>query len=238
MKQRTSPLERSVIPKLGFFLSMLIISQALVCRVAFSQVQFTSGIINYDQYCTACNYPPYGPGPGAIGLAGDLWNHGQLGSPTLIPHLTRTDGSATSVGWTIVSGGGVSIALGGRYGWLFSEASLYYNASITGLTPNQQYDLYVFSTFYGNQVNVNGVTFSTPPIRGGPDTEVMILGAQYDLHTVTANASGSLVFDGGYITAWQLTPVPEPSGISLAWLALGTFVYNIGISRRTGRFGN
>jgi hypothetical protein len=187
---------------------------------------FNSGIIDFDYNFNEIGWPVYGPGAAAIGSASDLWNTvsmtyygGVQPSPV---NLFNTDGTSTSVEWSLFGGGGPGYPIGGTYGRLFDVSVNISSATITGLTPNQQYDLYLFSCLWNNVISVNGVDFTTSGINVG-SVNSLTAGIQYDVHTVTADSSGTLAFEpisGGYISSWQLTPVPEPSTISLAGLVL------------------
>lgn len=189
-----------------------------VCSIASTQAAFYSGIIDFTYY-----YPPgtpYGPGAAAIGSAGDLWNSAPV-SGSLSPLITTT-GAQTDVGWSIASGGGAGTFMGGTYGALFSSETYFDTASISGLTPNAPYNLYVYASEFPNAFSVNNVSYSTPYHY---DTSSLHDGTQYDVETVTANSSGQLIFTssgGSVITSWQLTPapVPEPTAISLGGLVL------------------
>src|SRR5262249_40554610 len=48
---------------------------------AFAAAPF-AGLIDFDFSSTEAGYAPYGPGPAAIGSAGDLWNASDIGNPT------------------------------------------------------------------------------------------------------------------------------------------------------------
>ena len=194
---------------------------------AFAVVIFSSGSINFDYQQTFVGLPPFGPGAAAIGSPGDIWNANELGNQNGTFALVRNDGAPLGVTWTMVSGGGQSGAQGGTYGRLFDVLTAFYSASIDGLTPGQQYSLYLYSChFFFDHLTVNGVDFYTPGVGGG-DINSLTEGNEYVVHSVVADPSGKLVFTpigaGGpnpaFITAWQLTPVPEPGVASLAALA-------------------
>jgi hypothetical protein len=184
---------------------------------------FDSGIIDFCYYQYGATIP-YGPGPAAIGSAGDLWNSAQI-TMSLSP-LLNVSGLTTDVAWAVSSGGGISGGLGGTYGWLFSTATGIYTASISGLTPGARYNLYLYGSWNGaNPIMINGVSFSPPAVR---DTLSLNQGSQYDVETVIADSSGQLTFtpSGGYsyVTSWQLTPVPEPGAYPLFLIGL-TFLF-------------
>jgi hypothetical protein len=203
---------------------------ATLASTRVSAAGFNSGIIDFDFNYTEIGWPAYGPGAAAIGSAGDLWNSvsvtyfaGQSPGPL---NLYKTDGSSTSVKWFNAFGGGLGATIGGIYGRLFDASTYMNSATITGLTPNQQYNLYLYSVYWDEVISVNGVDFTTYGIRYG-DVNSLTVGSQYDVHTVTADSSGTLTFEAisaqfgtPYISSWQLTPVPEPSTISLAGLVL------------------
>ena len=200
---------------------------ATLASTRVSAAGFNSGIIDFDYNWTESGYPAYGPGAAAIGSAGDLWNtisaDGQQNNPL---NLYNTDGTSTSVIWSLSSGGSQGNAIGGTYGRLFDVSVAFYSATITGLTPNRQYNLYLFSAVWSEEISVNGIDFTTSGIHSG-SVNSLTAGSQYDVHTVTADSSGTLAFvpvsaefGTPYISSWQLTPVPEPSTISLAGLVL------------------
>ena len=100
------------------------------------------------------------------------------------------------------------------------------SANISGLKPNQDYNLYLYSVYWDEVIDVNGLDFSTDGIRYG-NVDSLTLGSQYDVHTVTADSAGTLAFNPvsaqngtPFITSWQLAPVPEPETMSLVGLAL------------------
>ncbi|MGB8369442.1 MAG: hypothetical protein ACLPYZ_06805 [Limisphaerales bacterium] len=203
---------------------------ATLAGIRVSAAGFNSGIIDFDSNFAADGYPAYGPGAAAIGSAGDLWNTVSVtyygGTPKGPLNLYNTDGTSTSVEWSLSSGGGISDTIGGTYGSLFDTSVAFYSATITGLTPNEQYNLYLYSVCWDEVISVNGIDFTTYGIHSG-SVNSLTAGSQYDVHTVTADSSGTLAFvpisaefGTPYISSWQLTPVPEPSTISLAGLVL------------------
>lgn len=213
-----------------------------------SASEFDSGIVNFDQYFIAQgsitqNFPAYGPGPAAIGSAGDLWNTLAVGSygPYVSPlNLYNADGAATSVKWSYLGGGGYVVDLLGTYGRLVDAGTAFQSATITGLTPNQQYNLYWFNPYYGQVISVNGIDFATDGIQIAI-VDSLTAGIEYDVHTVTADSSGTLAFvpistqvGVAFFCSWELTPVPEPSTISLAGLGLLAFAA-LGITRSQRR---
>lgn len=204
----------------------------LLCPKA-DAVEFNSGIINFDLNFTEVGDPPYGPGAGVIGSSGDLWNTVSLTHLNDGPlNLFNAAGSLTSVNWSCVSGGGISSPnVGGAYARLVDVSSSCSSASINGLNPNQNYNLYLFSAYHDQSVGVNGNIFTTTGIRFG-NVNSLTAGNQFDFHTVTANSAGTLEFsyistrfsETFLVSSWQLTPVPEPSTFSLAGLALMSIV--------------
>jgi len=188
-------------------------------------VVFTSGIISFD-YNLPGYYPGYTTGPGAIGSAGDTWNVTSIVGSSPVT-LETTTGQATDVAWNFTTSGGQSVTLGGTYGPLFEDSSaLTSSPTITGLTPDQTYVLYIYSAYWGQVWDVNGVNFSTPEIVNAGSVNTLTDGVNYDVETVTADATGTLTFSNvssqngpPEISAWQLTPVPEPSVCAL--LAVG-----------------
>ncbi len=207
---------------------------ALTASTRVAASGFYSGIIDFNQNDVAAGYPGYGPGAAAIGSAGDFWNtvsttyySGVEKGPV---SLYKTDGTATGVEWSLSGGGGLATTIGGTYGKLFDVSTYINSASITGLTPNAQYNLYLYSVYWNEVISVNGTDFATYGINSG-SVNSLTAGIQYDIHTVTADSSGTLAFvpviaqyGTPYISSWQLMPVPEPSTISLAGLALLAFV--------------
>jgi hypothetical protein len=202
---------------------------ATIAAARTSTADFNNGLIDFDYNLANYGFPAYGPGPGAVGSPGDLWNTSLQSSPDPL-HLKRTDGTSTSVIWSLSSGGGLGANIGGAYGRLFDISTHLYSATITGLTPNRQYNLYLFEAYWGETIDVNGIDFTTPGIRFG-SVDSLTAGSQYDVHTVTADSSGMLTltpvtaqYNDPTITSWQLAtvPVPEPSSISLVAIAFAT----------------
>jgi hypothetical protein len=182
---------------------------------------FNNGNINFDYAYPEGGVQVYGPGPGAIGSAGDFWNTADVMSVgQYISPLSLFDGHgiATGVSWSYVGGGGIIGGMGGTYGALIDISTVIYSASITGLIPNHAYNLYLFETFADNLLTVNGVGFTTLATQPG-GLSTLTAGVQYDVHTVIADASGTLTFtptsSSFEITSWQLTTVPEPSVLGL-----------------------
>jgi hypothetical protein len=196
-----------------------------------------TGIINFDYSFSFLLLPGYGPGAAAIGSAGDIWNSVEASYP--LSGLQKTDGTVTGVGWSITQGGGGAEVLGGPYGRLCDVYTYFNAASITGLVPDQSYDLYLFASILTNGVDVNGVTFSTPALPHNTDVNSLNEGVQYAAHTVVANASGQLVFAplGGssrnpFVASWQLVAVPEPGVTSFTILALAAITATRRVSQR------
>jgi hypothetical protein len=217
------PTRGLIVRKVSIIICIILL--AALTSVRESAAEFNDGLIDFDYNWTDLGYPAYGPGPGAIGSAGDLWNTSQLYPTGPLP-LNKTDGSATSVMWSLSGAGGVAANISGVYAKLFDVSTYIFSATITGLTPNRQYNLYLFEAYWGETIDVNGISFTTPGIRFG-SVDSLTAGSQYDVHTVTADSSGKLTFvpisaqyDNPYITSWQLAQVPEPSPISLVGLAL------------------
>ena len=203
---------------------------ATLASTRVSAAGFNSGIIDFDYNYSGIGYPAYGPGAAAIGSAGDLWNTVSMtyyGGVQKGPvNLYDTGGTPTSVEWSLLGGGGLSDAIGGTYGRLFDVSVYISSATITGLTPNQQYNLYLFSVYWDEVISVNGIDFTTSGIHSG-SVNSLTAGSQYDVHTVRADSSGTLAFvpisaqfGTPYISSWQLMPVPEPSALGL--LAVGS----------------
>ncbi len=205
---------------------------ATLASTRVSAQGFDSGIIDFDYSDSAAGYPVYGPGAAAIGSAGDLWNTavvsdvGQLVSPV---NLYSTDGTSTGVQWSYLGGGGILSGIGGTYGGLVDVSTVFWYADISGLIPNQQYNLYLYSTYSDEVISVNGTAFTTYAIQSGT-VDSLTAGIQYSVNSVTADSSGTLTFlpisslEAGvaFISSWQIEPVPEPSALGL--LAVGTIV--------------
>jgi hypothetical protein len=211
----------------GFYPAALF---ALIMLMAGSNRAVTvnpvTGTINFNFSYPGIGYPAYGPGPGAIGSAGDVWNTESLINANNPLSLEQSGGTATTAVWSLASGGGVATTIGGTYGRLFDASAAFYSASISGLNPGQQYNFYLYSVYWSEVININGVDFSTSGINSGTVNSLSV-GSQYDVHTVTADATGTLAFTPvsaqfgtPYITSWQLTPVPEPGSIQLVGVTL------------------
>lgn len=195
---------------------------------SFAQSQFNSGVIDFDTLVV--HYGSYGPGPGAIGSAGDLWNSVGIGSSSA-SDLYATTGVTTSVGFSgTYLGGGGSYPPNGTLGDLFQLFSMWSSLSITGLKPSTDYELFLIGNYsHTNEVSVNGVTFLTPIVQ--LPVSSMVDGIDYDMQIVMANSSGDLVFTGlinpdFYISSWQLTPAPEPECWALVSVGLLTTFCN------------
>ncbi len=189
-------------------------------NAAFATAGFYSGTIDFCYQFPDFGNLAYGPGPAAIGSAGDLWNSTYL--LTGLNTLFDTTGATTDVSWVFSTGIGYGYTLGGTYGRLFSSFNGFNTATITGLTPNEQYNLYLYgNSFYANSLTVNGVSFSVPLVV---DASTLNPGIQYDVETVRADSSGQLTFTptgslSSFVSSWQLTPVPEPQSSSLLSVA-------------------
>ncbi len=188
------------------------------------QSSFTSGTVNFDYGWTTQGFTNYGPGAAAIGSAGDLWNTVDL-TTFALSNLEAADGAATDLGWSITSGGGAAEPMSGTYGKLFDVRASFYTASITGLTPNQSYDLYLYASVYSSSVTVNGVNFATAGVGDFATVNSLNAGVEFDARVVTADQNGDLVITPSpnslsQLTAWQLTPVPEPDSVALAAVGL------------------
>jgi hypothetical protein len=190
---------------------------------AFAAAPF-AGLINFDCSFAEGGYAPYGPGPGAIGSAGDLWNAFDIGNPTTPLSLTKSDGTLTTATWNISTGGGTGGPVPGPYTWLFDINASIYSASISGLIPGATYRLYIYAAYWSQDIRVNGVDFVTPATHQNAVTN---LSGWYAVHNVIADPSGTLAFvpysveSGGNvsISSWQLTTVvPEPNCIVLVLL--------------------
>jgi hypothetical protein len=102
---------------------------------------FDDGLVNFDYNWTDLGWSAYGPGPGAIGSAGDIWNTEQL-YPTGPLTLNKADGSACTVTWDQSGGGGGATPhITGTYAKLFDVSCYFTSATISGLTPNRPYNL-------------------------------------------------------------------------------------------------
>src|SRR5215475_6388859 len=100
------------------FVSLVAIFGLLGPAPAFAAAPF-SGLINFDYSFTEAGYAPYGPGPGAIGNAGDLWNASDVGNPTAPLSLIKSDGTPTTATWSVSTGGSAGGPVPGPYTWLF-----------------------------------------------------------------------------------------------------------------------
>lgn len=208
--------------------SLLISSLIALSGLNVCLGNFDAGIINLDYKFTAIGLTTYGPGAAVVGLPGDFWNSGDVGLGSVgLSNLKTTSGLATSVGWSIASGGGFGIpSTTGTYAKLMDAGVLIYSAAISNLTPHRNYDLYLFSGSWTQLIRVNGTDFSTPALAHFGEISTLTAGGNYQLHTVTADASGQLSFEGIYsqfdstpsITSWQLVAVPEPGGLALLGL--------------------
>jgi hypothetical protein len=215
--------DRTLAGRISQALPPVILLLATLSSAPVSAAGFDSGIINFDYSYPELGFLPYGPGPGAIGSAGDYWNTASFTSPSLSDLMTA-DGTATDVTWTLTTGsGGGTYNITGVYARLFDWSTTFYTAVISGLTPNAAYDLYLYSTYWDQTLGVNGVAFELTGIRFGTVNDLTGL---YAAHTVTANAFGDLEivcisapYEPPDISSWQLMPVPEPGSISLVSVA-------------------
>ena len=218
-----------------------ILALATLADARVSAQGFNSGIIDFNYSDAGGGYPVYGPGAAAIGSAGDLWNTagvGDLGQNVSPINLFNTDGTTTGVQWSYLGGGGISSGLPGTYGALIDVSTVFWYATLTGLTPNQPYDLYLYSTYSDEVISVNGTDFTTDGIQSGA-VNSLTAGIQYDVQSVTADASGTLTFlpissiesGAAFISSWQIEPVPEPSAWGL--LPVGAIVLLVQRRRNT-----
>ncbi|HUB65965.1 MAG TPA: hypothetical protein VL981_00610 [Candidatus Methylacidiphilales bacterium] len=199
----------------------------------FAQSTFTSGIINFDFYSPGFS-PVYGPGAGAIGSSGDIWNGYNADDVGNLNHLKNNTGIATSVDFDSTEFSFFSAgAPYGTYGELFDTFQGYDEPDhydvITGLDPDMTYNLVLYLPQEGTYT-VNGTNFTQDVYPTVPYNE-LVEGAGYVENEVTADASGDLTFvstDGeATLSAWQLEVIPEPSPCSLLILGIlaMTFLY-------------
>jgi hypothetical protein len=190
---------------------------------------FDSGIINFDYSFPEIGLTAYGPGAAAIGFSGDLWNSRSAANPIPPLLLHKADGTPTSVTWSVsTGGGGGNPNTTGAYARLMDADTAIYSATISNLTPNQNYELYLFSGPWAQIIRVNDVDYSTAAYAHYGVVDTLTAGVNYEVHTVASDPAGTLSFLGIYsefngapsITSWQLTPIPEPAAFSL--LGLGS----------------
>ena len=141
----------------------------VLCSISLCRAGFDSGLINFDYSFPEIGLPAYGPGAAAIGSPVDLWNSRAVTDPFGPLLLHKADGTPTSVTWSVsTGGGGATPNTSGTYARLMDADTLIYSATIANLTPNQDYDLYLFSGPWAQIIRVNGIDFSTPgypPLR-------------------------------------------------------------------------
>ncbi len=168
---------RRSIHRTSFFVALLLTALGM----ARASAQFSSGLIDFNYNFANYGYPGYSTGPGAIGAAGDLWNSVSTVDASPID-LETTGGNSTSVAWTISGGGGGSATpyINGTYAGLLQVSTVVPSATLTGLTPNLPYDLYLYETYWGETFSVNGVDFTTPGIRYGT-VNSLTDGSEYDV---------------------------------------------------------
>jgi len=182
-------------------------------------------------------------GPAVIGSAGDQWNEidGDPGSGSGIA-LNDSLGNATSVQLSYSS---ISAIISANtsptnpdqplmHDYLYSD-SAGIQVGLSGLTPNQAYQLILFvssdDASNGSRAvtgNANGVNFAA---TGDPQAGVFVNGGNYaGIASVAADASGNLAISVNEpasgnsdnevdVNGLQLQPVPEPA--SLTALAVG-----------------
>src|SRR5436190_8455527 len=214
-----------------FQVGFSLLTAALISERAHGLPLFASGIIGFDYGEAGAGFPAYTTGPGAIGSVGDLWNTQDTANTSAIS-LMKNDGTMTSAVWQLSGGGGTATPnINGNYARLLDVSTWISSASISGLTPGASYYLYLYSVYSDENIRVNGVDFSTQGIRFGT-VNTLQQGTDYDMHTVTADPTGTLSFvpisaqfGTPYITSWQLAAVPEPGALfvagmfGLAWAA-------------------
>jgi hypothetical protein len=185
-------------------------------------VQF-SGTFSYCTTCAQSNPPQ--SGAALVGKAGDKWNDFHTTSVSGAP-LVDASGASTGVTLSFSSFGAYtadpsydpftgSLDANLIQGYLYSGGSI--NITLSGLTPNQSYTLYVYTQGDNNSpgrsiaISANGTTQSATQ----SNAHNFILNNNYVAETVTADGSGNIRIQGvtlageGDINGLQLVSGPQ-----------------------------
>jgi len=185
-------------------------------------VQF-SGTFSYCTTCAQTNPPQ--SGAALVGKAGDKWNDFHTTSVNGAP-LVDASGASTGVTLSFSSFGAYtadpsydpftgSLDANLIQGYLYSGGSI--NITLSGLTPNQSYTLYVYTQGDNNSpgrsiaISANGTTQSATQ----SNAHNFILNNNYVAETVTADGSGNIRIQGvtlageGDINGLQLVSGPQ-----------------------------
>ena len=206
-----------------------------VTEAALIDVNFVGGI------------SPSVTGPAAIGSPGDTWNalfaNNPVGDGTAT-NLVTTAGSPTDISASVTADG-VTDPSGPAWNqqspnhaltqyYVFAGAGSSVNVALTGLAPDDPYDLFVYTTSdprgfasrYGTVVAAVANGGASETFTGDGTTTTWIDGGNYVMIPVNADQNGDLSFSALAgnteidINGFQLTPAPEPASWVLAVLGL------------------
>ncbi len=182
-------------------------------------------------------------GAGVIGTGSDVWNH--AGYSANSQSLFDSNGHSTGVSMSVVATGNVgglgnvspNTTLSSEYDYTLSDVTPI-TVSLTGLIPNEAYDLYAYSITDpccgpqpGSAATRPGLISAalanggaSAPVTANPTLDTWVAGQNYVLLPVVADSSGDLTFTAARLNVnteadlngFQLIAVPEPS----AWIAL------------------
>jgi hypothetical protein len=218
--------------------------------VKSAQATFESGLVDF-QWVGTSGSSTVGPtmtGAAVLGSSGDVWNQivaesDQAATQVTDQKLYLTNGSTASGAYistpyytsnTLALFGVIYGAVGSNpNNNLFGQQLLNYSttstapfATISGLNPNQEYNLYLYNestTGTGASTDTYDIVGSgsyTPSITPAADTNYT-LGANYTEVTLKPDSGGdiTMAMNHGQISGFQLQAVPEPAALGLLAVA-------------------
>ena len=230
--------------EIAVFLRPLLASAALGA-VAFAATPSRASVIDVQfsgTFSFVCGYPcpyysPQQSGAAVVGAAGDLWNE-FIASSASSQVLTDVGGAATGVALSFAADGAYTSAPGYdafqgtpwanlMQGYLVNNISM----TLTGLTPGQAYDMYIYTQGDNNSA---GRAIGLSATGGGSATttqtnaNTFILNDNYMLLTSVADGDGTIAigqfFGAGEtnVNGFQLvsSDVPEPGTASVLGMGL------------------
>jgi hypothetical protein len=219
----------ATVMKATFF--AILVSTFLLAACGHLEAAFSSGLISVDFDLTA-GTPTTQTGPAVIGASGDLWNSvTNISAITTGTLLLSTGAASNGVTLSLDAATAASFVLQGPfsgtpYDSLMRDGYSELNGNrliLNGLTPLQQYDVYLYSDVFGNDnhetnFTINGDTHFV--INSGGLSTFVENNNYAHFAAKTADATGQLVVivgqtlvsqPGPFVNGFQITPVPEPS---------------------------